>query len=176
MPRLNWHPHNPKQPHCIRWLYRSRQPYQSSKPRIMRVMCSPPQSTAQQTATLLPGLMWTVNTGLASTCVNTDITSTITSSHHPTPELINSVTVPIGYHVNQTIKQKIPTGKFVNLGTLLVTDPSHAYTCTTSTLTTDAQGIIIFQPKPTTTITSTEKETDVFLIFFSMCTAVHPLK
>lgn len=115
----------------------------------------PPVATSQQTATLMPGLISTVDTGLTSTSVDTVITSTITTSHHPTLELMNSITAPIGYHVNQTIKQKIITGKFVNLGILLVRDPTHAHA--TPSLTTDAQDNIISQPTRTTNITSIEK-------------------
>lgn len=115
----------------------------------------PPVATSQQTATLMPGLISTVDTGLTSTSVDTVITSTITSSHHPTLEIMNSITVPIGYHVNQTIKQKIITGEFVNLGILLVMDPTYAHA--TPTLTMDAQDNIISQQTRTTNITSIEK-------------------
>lgn len=103
----------------------------------------------------MPGLISTVDTGLTSTSVDTVITSTITSSHHPTLELMNSITVPIGYHVNQTIKKKIFTGEFVNLGILLVMDPTYAHA--TPTLTMDAQDNIISQQTCTTNTTSIEK-------------------
>lgn len=64
--------------------------------------------------------------------------------------------------------------EFDNLGTLLVKDPIHVQP--TSTLTIDAQGNIISQPKPTSKITSIEKWTDAYLIYFSIHTAVQPLK
>lgn len=116
----------------------------------------PPVATSQQTATLMPGLISTVDTGLTSTSVDRDITSIITSSHHPTLELMNCITVPIGYHVNQTIKQKkIITGEFVNLGILLAKDHTHAHAI--PTLTIDAQDTIISQPTRSTNINSIEK-------------------
>lgn len=43
----------------------------------------------------------TVDTRLTSTCVDTGLTSTITSSNQPIPEPINSITVPIGCQVNK---------------------------------------------------------------------------
>lgn len=64
--------------------------------------------------------------------------------------------------------------EFDNLGTLLVKDYIHVQT--TSTLTIDAQGNIISKPKPTFKITSIEKWTDAYLIYFSIHTAVQPLK
>lgn len=53
-------------------------------------------------------------------------------------------------------------------------DPIHVQTI--STLTIDAQGNIISQPKPSSKITSIEKWTDAYLIYFSIHTAVQPLK
>lgn len=64
--------------------------------------------------------------------------------------------------------------EFDNLGTLLVREPNHVQT--TSTLTIDAQGNIISQPKPTSKITSIEKWNDAYLFYFSIHTAVKPLK
>ena len=149
-------------------------PPQQAQDQAGNVIFNPPVATLQQSTTLMPGLISPVNSSLTSTCTDTGITSIITSTHQPTPEPINSITVPIGYHVNQPIKQKIIKGEFVNLGTLLVRDPTNAHA--TSTLTIDAQGNIISQPKPTTRITSIEKWTDAFLIYFSIYTAVHPLR
>lgn len=84
----------------------------------------------------MTGLISTVNTSLTSTCEDTEITSIITATNQPTPKQINSITVPIGYHVNQAIKQKIIKGEVVNLGTLLVRFPTNANA--KSTLTIDA--------------------------------------
>lgn len=81
-------------------------PKQQVQDHTSNVIFIPPVATSQQTATLMPCLISTVDTGLTSTSVDTVITSTITSCHHPTLELMNYITVPIGYHVNQTIKQK----------------------------------------------------------------------
>lgn len=67
------------------------------------VIFIPPVAISQHTATILPGVISTVDTGLTSTCVDTCITSTITSSHQTTPQPIKSITVPNWYYVNQTI-------------------------------------------------------------------------
>lgn len=56
----------------------------------------------------------------------------------------------------------------------MVRDPTHAQV--TSTLTIDALGNITSQPKPITRITSIEKWTDAFFIYFNIYTAVYPLK
>lgn len=138
-------------------------PPQQAQDQAGNVIFNPPVATLQETTTLMPGLISPVNSSLTSTCTDTGITSIITSTHQPTPEPINSITVPIGYHVNQPIKQKIIKGEFVNLGTLLVRDPTNAHA--TSTLTIDVQGNIISQPKPTTRIASIEKWTGISHLF-----------
>ena len=96
----------------------------------------------------------------------------VANAHQPTPPLQNSVMFPIGHHVDQSTKQKIICGQFVNLPQLLVRDPTNAQP--TSTLTMDSQGNIVSQPKQLAKIGSIERWTDAFLIYASIFLAAHP--
>lgn len=117
MSRLTWHSHSPRQSnipqavplHQVALLQQAAPPQHAVPPQQQAqdhagiVICIPPVAATQHTTTLLPGVILSVDTGLTSTCVDTGITSNITSSYQPTPQPINSITVPNGYHVNQTI-------------------------------------------------------------------------
>ncbi|XP_061188703.1 uncharacterized protein LOC133196870 [Saccostrea echinata] len=89
------------------------------------------------------------------------------------PSMANSTQLSLGYHVDNSTKQKIANGEYINLALLLVRDPSKLQV---STLSMDAQGQIIAQPKNTNKITSIDKWTDAFLIFASIYLTAHPNK
>ncbi|XP_062618517.1 uncharacterized protein LOC134280106 [Saccostrea cucullata] len=89
------------------------------------------------------------------------------------PSMTNSTQFSLGYHVDNSTKQKIANGEYVNFANLLVRDPSKFQL---SALTMNAQGHIIAQPKNANKITSIEKWTDAFLIFSSIFLAAHPSK
>lgn len=126
--RTNWNPTAPRQSNNPK--QQAAPPQQQAQDHTGNVIFIPPVATTQQTATLMPGLISTVDTGLTSTSVDRDITSIITSSHHPTLELMNCITVPIGYHVNQTIKQKHHNRGICQPGNFIGKGP-HSCPCNT---------------------------------------------
>lgn len=79
----------------------------------------------------------------------------------------------LGYHVDKATKQKIVNGESVNLGSLLVRDPTKTQS---STLSVDAQGRLVGHPKQTHKIPSADNWTDAFLIFASIYLEAHPNK
>lgn len=87
------------------------------------------------------------------------------------PPITNSTQLSIGYHVDNATKHKIVNGEYINLGSLLVRDPTKSQS---STLTLDAQGQLVTQPKPTSKISNVKNWTDAFLIYASIYLEAHP--
>ncbi|XP_062567406.1 uncharacterized protein LOC134278511 [Saccostrea cucullata] len=100
--------------------------------------------------------------------------SCINSFEAPIPRAIGSTQFSLGYYVEASIRQKIISGKFVNLATLLVRDPNK--TQVSSTLAIDPNGQLIAQPKQMYKIQTIDRWTDAFIIYMSIYTAAHPEK
>lgn len=66
-------------------------------------------------------------------------------SHTILPLSVGSTQFSLGYYVDPSTRDKIISGKYINLGTLLVRDPNKSHL--SSTLAIDATGQLIAQPK-----------------------------
>ena len=89
------------------------------------------------------------------------------------PVILNTTQFNLGYHVEQSVKDKIIKGEYINLANLLVRDPAKQ---NSSLLMLDSQGQIISKPKSPNKITSIERWSDAFLIFVSIFILAHPDK
>lgn len=106
--------------------------------------------------------------------ISADAQFNSSSLSQPTqPVMENTTQLSLGYHVDRATKQKIVNGEYVNLGSLLVRDPTKTQS---STLSVDAQGQLVAHPKQTHKISSVDNWTDAFLIFSSIYLEAHPNK
>lgn len=96
------------------------------------------------------------------------------SNHTILPLPVGSTQFSLGYYVDPSTRDKIISGKYINLGTLLVRDPNQSHV--SSTLAIDATGQLIAQPKSHHKIQNIDRWTDAFIIFMSIYTAAHPEK
>ena len=84
-----------------------------------------------------------------------------------------SVHSPVGIHVSSTLKDKIMSGQYVDLGSLLATqiEPNLE-----NNLSLNCSGELVIKPSKKQTIDNIESWTDAFIIFSGIYLSAHPEK
>ena len=112
----------------------------------------------------VPGIIHT------STTMGSPLATPINVVNDTVPPII-SVNNPIACNVSHATKQKIVSGQFVDLATLLQTDATEAYS---RHLYINNVGELVAKEKPSTKISSIEQWTNAFLLFSAVYITAHP--
>lgn len=88
---------------------------------------------------------------------------------------VTAMTLPLGAAVGQAIKEKIWKGEFIELSSLLPSNPRN-YETGIGTLSLSPSGVVTCMPPKQNHISSIEQWTDAFIVFISIFCIRHPVK
>ena len=108
--------------------------------------------------------MYTSNT------IGTTLSPSVNLAQDSVPPIL-SITNPVACTVSQATKQKIISGQYVDLATLLQADATEA---NARHLYINNMGEIVAKEKPTTKIFNIEQWTNAFLVFSAVYITAHP--